>query len=330
MELIKLKKTDIEISPIAFGAWAIGGWMWGGAQKNEALNALKKSFDLGITTIDTAPVYGFGQSEEIIGEAFCDIRDKIQILTKFGLNWHDKKGSFYFSTVHNNGAPVDIYFLASKERVIRECEDSLKRLRTDYIDLLQIHWPDPVTPIDETMEALNILLDQGKIRAAGVSNYNVSLLDAASRITNIVSNQVRYSMLKRDIEKDLIPYCIKNSVDILAYSPLHRGILTGKFKPDHNFNKGDSRRDLPWYKKENVNKVNSFLEKFKTMADSKNVSVTQLVLKWTLCQPGISCVLAGARNPQQIIENAGAINVELSDEEISYINNLISKLDIEL
>lgn len=328
MEFIKLKKSDLKISPIAFGAWAIGGWMWGGAEKKDAIAALKKSFDLGITTIDTAAVYGFGYSEEIIGETFKGMRDKVQILTKFGLNWTEKKGVFYLSTEDNNGKAQTIYSNGSKDSVISECEASLKRLKTDYIDLYQYHRPDPSTPVEETMEALNILLEQGKIRAAGVSNYDVSLLDSALKVSNIVSNQVSYSMLKRDIETDLVPYCLENNVDILAYSPLQRGILTGKFNPDHHFNKGDSRRGLPWYEKENIIKINSFLDKIKKIADSKNVSLTQLVLKWTLCQPGISCVLAGARDPEQITENAGAINLDLTDDEIAYINKQISDLNL--
>ncbi len=330
MEFIKLKKSDLKISPIAFGAWAIGGWMWGGAEKKDAIAALKKSFDLGITSIDTAAVYGFGYSEEIIGETFKGMRDKIQILTKFGLNWIEKKGVFYLSTEDNNGKAQTIYSNGSKDSVISECEASLKRLKTDYIDLYQYHRPDPSTPVEETMEALNILIEQGKIRAAGVSNYDVSLLDPALKVSNIVSNQVSYSMLKRDIETDLVPYCLENNVDILAYSPLQRGILTGKFNPDHHFNKGDSRSGLPWYEKENIIKINLFLDKIKKIADSKNVSLTQLVLKWTLCQPGISCVLAGARDPEQITENAGAINLDLADDEIAYINKEISNLNLNL
>ena len=329
MNLTKLKRSDLSITPLAFGAWAIGGWMWGGAEKKDAIKALEKSFDLGITSIDTAPVYGFGLSEEIVGEAYKGKRDKIQILTKFGLSWSGKKGQFFFSSTDNNGNPVDIYRNASKERVIQECDESLKRLHTDYIDLLQIHWPDPSTPLEETMEALNILIDQGKIRAAGVSNYDMPLLDDAVKITNIVSNQVPYSMLRRDIEADLVPWCLKNNIDILAYSPLQRGILTGKFNPDHHFNDGDTRNGLPWYKKENIVKINLFLEDIKPLAESKKASLSQLVLRWTLEQPGITCVLAGARNPEQIVENAGAMSFSLSDDEMTFINGKLAELDIE-
>lgn len=330
MKLIKLKKADLELSPIIFGAWAIGGWMWGGAEEKDALAALKASYDLGVTSIDTAAVYGFGQSEELVGKAFKGMREKVQILTKFGLNWTQKKGAYYFSSEDNNGKALNIYYNASRDNVIRECEDSLKRLGTDYIDLYQLHWPDPSTPLDETMEALNILLEQGKIRAAGVSNFDADLLDSALKTTLIVSDQVPYSMLNRNIESELVPYCIENDIDILAYSPLQRGILTGKFNPDHHFNKGDNRSELPWYGRENILKINSFLTKIKKIADSKNASLTQLVLKWTLLQPGITYVLAGARNPGQITENAAAAQLELFDDEIAYINKQISELDLRL
>jgi aryl-alcohol dehydrogenase-like predicted oxidoreductase len=328
--MVKLKKTDLEISPVVFGAWAIGGWMWGGADRKEAVKALQKSVELGITTIDTAPVYGFGLSEEIIGEALGKRRNDIQILTKFGLSWTKKEGQHYFTTTDNSGKKVDIYKFASKKRIIEECEESLQCLGTDYIDLYQQHWPDPTTPVEETMEALNDLIAKGKIRAAGVSNYDVSLLDTACKFTGIVSDQVPYSMLRRDIEQELIPYCIEHDIDILAYSPLQRGILTGKFSPDHRFKEGDSRDGQPWYKKKNIVKINAFLEKLKKLAVSKNSTLTQLVLKWTLMQPGITAVLAGARDPKQLTENAGAMNLKLEENEMDYINKEIKDLHLTL
>ena len=330
MNSIKIGNSNIKLSPIAFGAWAIGGWLWGGANKKDALNAISKAIELGITTIDTAPVYGFGQSEEITGKAIKGKRDKLQILTKFGLIWASGKGQFYFSTKDNSGNDVNVFKYASKKSVIKECEVSLKRLRIDYIDILQIHWPDPSTPLEETMEAMNILKEQGKILAAGVCNYSSDLLDSARKYIDIVSDQVPYSMLRREIETDLVPYCISNNVGILAYSPLQRGILTGKFKPDHKFNEGDNRADLPWYKKDNLIKINNFLEELKPLAAQKDASLSQLVLRWTLQQPGISCVLAGARNPQQIEENAGALKFIITDEEISEMNEKIKFLNGEI
>ncbi len=328
MELRKLGKSDIEITPIAFGAWAIGGWMWGGAEKNDAVRAIRKSVDLGITTIDTAPVYGFGLSEEITGEAIKGMRDSVQILTKFGMCWNEAKGKFFMATKDNRGNSIDIYNYAAKDSVISECEDSLKRLGTDYIDLFQIHWPDPTTPVEETMEAVNMLIDQGKVLAAGVSNYDVPLMERAEKTTSLASNQVPYSMLRRDIEDEVVPYCIENNVGILAYSPLQRGLLTGKFDPGHKFKEGDARGGLLWYRRENIIRVNDFLDKLRPLGEAKGATLSQLVLRWTIQQPGITCALAGARDPEQVADNAGTLSFSLTDDEIGFINRELEKLEI--
>src|SRR4030095_10021973 len=159
----KLGKSDVMVTPIAFGAWAIGGWMWGGADEAEAIKAIRASYDAGITTIDTAPIYGFGKSEELVGKAMMGIpRDRYQILTKFGMTWESENGEYYFDTKTVEGKPVKIYKWSSPKRVIQECEDSLRRLKTDYIDLYQIHWPDASTPIHETFDAVDKLIQQGK------------------------------------------------------------------------------------------------------------------------------------------------------------------------
>ncbi|HYX05742.1 MAG TPA: aldo/keto reductase, partial [Bacteroidales bacterium] len=232
MEYRKLGKTDLELTVITFGAWAIGGWMWGGADKDDAVKAIHRAIELGITSIDTAPAYGQGHSEEIVGEVISNYkRDSLQILTKYGLRWDTNKGQHFFDSVDNNGNPIDMRRLASKESVIAECEASLKRLKTDYIDLYQIHWPDPTTPVSETMEAIERLLEQGKIRAAGVCNYSAQELEEAEKTLKLASDQVPYSMVNRDIETDVVPYCLKNNLGILAYSPMQRGLLTGKMKP---------------------------------------------------------------------------------------------------
>ena len=175
MKLKILGNSDLLVSPIAFGAWTIGGWMWGGAEDQESIEAIRTAFDLGITTIDTAPVYGFGKSEELVAEAMKGIpRNQYQILTKFGLNWETNNGAFFFDSEDSAGHPTPVFRWASKKRVKKECENSLRRLKTDYLDLYQIHWNDPSTPIAETMEAVAELLDEGKIRAAGVCNYNTA------------------------------------------------------------------------------------------------------------------------------------------------------------
>src|SRR5687768_1943394 len=242
MELKQLGTSSVKVTPIAFGAWAIGGWMWGGAEDDAAIKAIHASLDAGVTTIDTAAVYGFGKSEELVGEALQGVnRDKYQILTKYGMNWQTDEGEYYFDSVDNSGKPVKVYKDSKRAAVIKGCEESLRRLKTDYIDLFQIHWPDATTPISETMEALELLQEQGKIRAGGVCNYPVELLEEAEKTYALASNQVPYSMVNRDIEKDVVGYCINHNIGIIAYSPLQRGLLTGKIRPGHKFNVGDSR-----------------------------------------------------------------------------------------
>jgi aryl-alcohol dehydrogenase-like predicted oxidoreductase len=328
MEYRKLGDTSLEITAIAFGAWAAGGWMWGGTDQQEAVAAIRRSVELGVTTIDTAPVYGFGLSEQIVGEAIRGMRDRVQILTKFGMRWDTEKGQFAFDSEDAQGSPAKIYKYAGRDSVIRECEESLKRLGTDYIDLLQIHWPDPTTPIDETFEVVSRLLDAGKIRAAGVSNYNASQLDEARRTMPIASNQVPYSMVKRDIEADLVPYCLAHHVGILAYSPLQRGLLTGKMQPGHAFSPGDHRAGLPYFKDENLARTARFLDTLRPLADEKGCTLSQLVIAWTIRQPGITCALVGARNPKQAEENAAAGNVQLGREEIEQINAHLGLLEL--
>jgi len=219
---------------------------------------------------------------------------------------------------------------ASREAVIKECEESLKRLKTDYIDLFQIHWPDNSTPVSETMEALNLLIDQGKIKAAGVSNYSVLQMQEAGKSVILASNQVPYSMINRGIEKEILPHAVKNTIAIIAYSPLQRGILTGKIKPRQIFNEGDTRQENVYYSEENIVKINLFLDKLKPIAESKNATLSQLVLRWTIDQPGITVAIAGARNRRQAVENAGAADIKISAPEMTFINEELNKLRIEI
>jgi aryl-alcohol dehydrogenase-like predicted oxidoreductase len=329
MEYRTLGKSDLKVSEIAFGAWAIGGWLWGGADAKDAVRAIETAVDHGMTTIDTAAVYGFGLSEQLIAKAVKGKRDKTQILTKFGMVWDVKKGKFYFSSKDNDGKNVDIYAYSSRERVLADCDRSLKNLGTDYIDLYQIHWPDATTPVSETMEALEILIKKGKIRAGAVSNYSRDLMADALKTLNIASNQVPYSMVNREIEKEIVPYCINNNIGILAYSPLQRGLLAGKIKQGHNFGDGDSRPTTVYYKEPNISRIIEFTENLRVIADDKKVTLSQLVLNWTKEQPGITCVLAGARNPRQVLDNVKAVDFHLSDEEMKKINAMIAELKIE-
>ncbi|MCK5136929.1 MAG: aldo/keto reductase [Bacteroidales bacterium] len=330
MEKRRLGKSDLLVSPIALGAWAIGGWMWGGSDRKESIRAIHACLDHGISSIDTAPIYGFGHSEKILGEAIKGKREKFEILTKAGMRWEDTKGEYYFTTNDNYGHSRDVYKYSDRESIIRECEESLQRLGTDYIDLYQIHWPDPTTPIEETMEALQLLLHQGKIRAIGVSNYSVDQMQKANTVVELSSNQLPYSMVRKGIEEEIVPWCVKNDCGILAYSPLQRGLLTGKITPDYPFPPGDSRPEMPHFKINNLIITNQFLEKIKPIAEKKGATLSQLVIQWTLKQPGITVALVGARNEKQVEQNAGSMLVSLSEEEVNLINAELENLDLDL
>lgn len=301
--------------------------MWGGNDSRDAIKAIQKAYEQGVTSIDTAPIYGQGASEEIVREAIKDIpRDQVQLLTKFGMRWDLAKGDFAFHSKKNNGEPIDIYRYAGRESILKEVDDSLKRLGTDYIDLYQIHWPDTTTPIQETFETVAELIKKGKVRYAGVCNYNVEQMKEARKYVKLVSNQVPFSMVNRGIEKEVVPYCIKNNLAILAYSPLERGLLTGKMTAGQEFGEGDHRAKNPYFTDESIEKTNSFLERIRPLAEEKGATLAQLVLRWTIDQPGITIALAGARNDKQSVQNAGAASLELSDSEMDLINKELKKI----
>ena len=327
MEYRTLGESNLAVSAITFGAWAAGGWQWGGNDDKDSIEAMLAAYDLGVTSIDTAPIYGQGKSEELVGRVVKKLqRDKVQIMTKFGMSWTDNKGDFFFYSKDNNGKDIDVYKYSGKESIVKECEASLKRLRTDYIDLYQQHWPDTTTPIDETMEAVLRLKEQGKIREAGVSNYSVAQMETAAKTLNLVSNQVSFSMVNRGIQDKLVPYSLQHHKSIIVYSQLQRGLLTGKIKPGQKFGEGDSRSGVKYFKEENIKRTNTFLEKIKLLADEKHISLGQLVISWTINTPGITVALVGARNAEQSKQNAEAIDVKLSADETAFINRQLEDL----
>lgn len=324
MEYRKLANTDLNLSVVTFGSWAAGGWMWGKADHNAAVEAIRASYDVGVTSIDTAPIYGQGESEKVVGDAIRGIpRDKIQILTKYGMRWDLAKGEFAFKSKNNEGKDIDIYKYAGKESVMKECEDSLKRLGTDYIDLYQIHWPDSTTPLDETFEAVERLIEQGKVRYAGVCNYDAGLMEDAGKIINLVSDQIPYSMVNRGTDREVIPYCVRNGKAVIVYSPLERGLLTGKMKPGYQFADGDHRKTNPFFTDESINRTNAFLDKLKPLAEEKGATLAQLVIRWTVNHPGVTVALVGARNSAQAIQNAKAADILLTADEMLFINQQI-------
>lgn len=322
----KIGNSEVFVSPLTLGTFAIGGFMWGGNERKDSIEAIQTSIDNGITSIDTAPVYGFGLSEQIVGEAIKNHdRSKVEILTKFGLVWGAQANGDFFFDGEENGNKFPIYRNGKKESVIREVEASLKRLQTDYIDLIQLHWPDPETPIAETMEAMQRLMEQGKVKAIGVSNYNTDQLGEALKTTIIHSNQVSYSMLNRSIENELIPFSMKNNIGIIAYSPLERGLLTGKYT-NGTATLSDTDHRNHYFGQYDPAAIKALLKVLSDIASANNCSVTQLVLAWTIKQPGITTVLGGARNKEQAKHNAAAMQLHLKEDDLTTIQQYLHHL----
>jgi len=324
MQYRKLGTTDIDASVIGFGAWAIGGWMWGGVEEKDAVRAIDAAMDCGINLVDTAPMYGYGRSEEIVGKAIAGKREKVVLATKCGLRWDDKdwpagEGVLHFygdeKGATSNTSATRIYKYLRPDSIRREVEQSLSRMKTDYIDLLQTHWQEETTPIEATMEALLQLKEQGKIRAIGVSNVTVDHLRQYLAVGPVDVAQEKYSMLDRQIEQNgLLDLCKANGVSLLAYSPMANGLLTGKISPDREFNEGDLRRNHPRFSQENIKRVNAALNNLRPIAEKHNATLAQLVIAWTAAQYEKMHVLCGARNAPQVLENAPAGDLVLGDD----------------
>jgi myo-inositol catabolism protein IolS len=302
MKLRSLGMTDVKITPIIMGTWQAGKRMWAGIDDAEITKAICAAFDAGITTFDTAEEYGWGHSERILGKALADVRHQVVYATKVSPN-HLKY-----------------------DQIIERCHRSLKNLNTHYIDLYQIHWPagswgTKVTPIQETMRAMNELLQQGKIRAIGVSNFSCRQLKEAAQFARIDSLQPPYSLFWRHVEKDAMPYCIENNITILAYSPMAQGILTGKFGPDHMFANGDHRSKNKLFKRENFKRVQQALNRLRPVADRYDFSLGQLALVWVIAHQGV-CAIAGARNAEQVLQNAKAAEGHLSDTDLKKMDTI--------
>lgn len=313
-------KSGINASAIGLGTWAIGGWMWGGTDEARSIETIHASIDEGVSLIDTAPAYGQGLAEEIVGKAIKGKRDKVVLATKCGLVWHTQKGNHFFDY---DGAPVHRYL--GKDSIIYEVEESLKRLGTDYIDHYITHWQDPTTPVDETMEALEALKSSGKIRSIGASNTSVQDIKAYLNAGSLDAVQEEYSMVKRDIEQSLLPVARENNVSVLSYSSLALGILSGKMTVDRTFDGDDQRKDNPRFSKANRLKVQHLMEAIKPVADQHEVTLAQTVIAWTLQLPGITFSLCGARTAEQARENAKAGRIQLSPDDVALIDEAARK-----
>ena len=327
-EMLKreIGRSGIEASAIGLGTWAIGGWMWGGTDEARSITAIQASIDAGISLIDTAPAYGQGVAEEIMGKAIRGRRDKVVLATKCGLVWHVRKGNHFFDY---DDAPVHRYL--GKDAIVYEVEQSLKRLGTDYIDHYITHWQDPTTPVDETMAALEQLKAQGKIRSIGASNTTPEDVRAYLAAGHLDAVQEEYSMVNRKIEADLAPLCQDNGVSILSYSSLALGLLTGKIGPDRVFEGDDQRKDNPRFSTSNREKVARLMAAIAPIAEAHGATKAQTVIAWTLQQPGISFSLCGARNASQAEENAKAGLIRLSADDLASISaaaaNHLTELD---
>jgi aryl-alcohol dehydrogenase-like predicted oxidoreductase len=285
LETEQIPGTDMRISRVGLGTWAIGGWMWGGSDEALAIRTIQAAFDHDINLIDTAPVYGFGHSEEVVGKALAGgLRDRAIIATKVGLDWKDEKP----------------FRNASRVSIFQEVDASLKRLRTDHIDIYQIHWPDPVTPLEETADAMRELLEQGKIRAIGVSNFSVSQMEEFRKYAPLHVAQPPYNLFERAIERDILPYCQAHAIAMLGYGALCRGLLSGSMRPDSRFGGDDLRQTDPKFRQPRFNQYLAAVSRLEKLANERyGKRIIDLAVRWNL-DTGMTSALWGARRPDQL------------------------------
>ena len=314
IETTEIADTGIEASRIGLGTWAIGGWMWGGTERERAIATIHSALDRGVTLIDTAPVYGFGASEEIVGEAvdtWEGDRDEVVLATKVALEWDEDEH------VYRNSTP---------ERLRREIADSLERLRTDYIDIYQVHWPDPLVPIEETAAVMNEFYEEGLIRAIGVSNYSPEQMDAFREAAPLHVSQPPYNLFEREIEEDVLPYCHEAGISTLNYGALCRGMLSGKMSKDRDFEGDDLRNDDPKFQGGRFDQYLEAVDKLDRYArENYDREVIHLAVRWMLDRPGASVALWGARRPDQLDPIEEVFGWELNAEDFEAIDTILEE-----
>jgi aryl-alcohol dehydrogenase-like predicted oxidoreductase len=286
VELATIAGTSLAVSRVGLGTWAIGGWMWGGTDEAESIRTIHAALERGVNLIDTAPAYGFGRSEEIVGRAIADgaLRSRVVIATKTGLEWKNGK----------------VFRNASRDRILREAADSLRRLQTDYIDIYQVHWPDPLVPIEETAQAMQTLFDQGKIRAIGVSNFSVAQIERFRRVAKLHVVQPPYNLFEREIEAELMPYCRQSGLATLTYGALCRGLLSGKLREDAHFEGDDLRLTDPKFQPPRYAQYLAAVRRLDQFASERyGKRVIHLAVRWLLDQRA-TAALWGARHPGQL------------------------------
>jgi aryl-alcohol dehydrogenase-like predicted oxidoreductase len=312
MERAIINGTNLDVSRIGLGTWAIGGWMWGGADDRESIRTIHAALDEGINLIDTAPVYGFGHSEEVVGRALAEYgqRDKVIIATKVGLEWSE-------------GA---VYRNSSRARILKEFEDSLHRLQTNYIDIYQVHWPDPTTPIEETAAAVDHLYNLGKIRAIGVSNYSPADLRRFRAIAPVHTVQPPYNLFERQIDDDVLPYARSHNISAITYGSLCRGLLTGKMTANTQFRGDDLRKSDPKFQPRRYARYLDAVERLDQFAwENYGKRVLDLAVRWVLDQPGVTVALWGARHPGQLAPVSGVDGWHLDASAIAAIDDILRK-----
>jgi len=304
MEYKRLGLTDLDISRLGFGCWAIGGSRFAEVDDRDSIAAVREALNQGINFFDTADVYGFGHSEEILCKALGSHRKEVVIATKFGINWDE-----------NGKTTRD----CSPKRVVEALEGSLRRLKLDCIALYQIHWRDPKVPVGETMEGLKKCQQAGKIRYIGCSNFSSYLMSEALKTSRLESVQVAYNAVERNVEEETLPFCQKHEVGVLAYSPLAQGVLTGKYEYGAEFAKDDFRSRSENFQGERFKTNLAMADRLKELGIRYGKTPSQVAIRWILDNPSITCAIAGIRKPEQIIENAGSLNWRLSQKDREFL-----------
>jgi len=312
MEYAEIAGTSLKPSRVALGTWAIGGWMWGGTDESQSIATIRAAVERGINLIDTAPAYGFGRSEEIVGKAIAEgkLRSHVLLATKVGLEWRDGQ----------------VFRNASRGRIRQEIEDSLRRLRTDVIDVYQVHWPDPTVPIEETAAAMAELLKEGKIRAIGVSNFSVAQMNRFRKIAPLHVVQPPYNLFERGIEAGVLPYCRRNNIATFGYGALCRGLLSGRMRDETRFEGDDLRRQDPKFRQPHFGHYLDAVARLDQLAKQRyGKRVIHLALRWILDQ-GITAALWGARTPDQLQPVAGVGGWSLDAGVKAEIDRILKEL----
>jgi len=315
MRTRRLGNTDLELTKVGLGTWAMGGpWQfgWGPQDDGEAISAVLRALDNGINWIDTAPVYGLGHSEELVGRALKQTGEKPVIATKCGLLWNDRR---------------EKVSCLKRQSIRQECHASLKRLGIETIDLYQMHWPQPQEDIAEAWEEMVKLAEEGKVRYIGVSNFNVEQIELVRQIAPVASLQPRYNMLHRNVEDELLGYCAQNDIGVVVYSPMDRGLLTGKFSAERlaGLPLDDHRRRKPDFQEPAFTATLELVEQLRPITERNSITLAQLAISWVLRRSEVTAAIVGARRPDQIDETATASDVDLSSEDIEEIDWLLTE-----